>query len=88
MNDLKSEVGGFRKFVIEHGVMRDDPPRRPTQPSAAGKENVKEQRSKGQRPEKFAAAQQARARARARTSPAPHLPIYLSAKNYSRTPGL
>ena len=34
--------------------MLDDPPRRPTQPRAAGKENVKEQRSKGQRPEKFA----------------------------------
>ena len=56
MNDLKSEVGGFRKQLVEHGIMRYDPPRRPTQPSAAGKENVKDQRSKGQRPEKFAGA--------------------------------
>ena len=54
VNDLKSEVGGFRKLLVEHGIMHDDPPRRPTQPRAAGKENVKEQRSKGQRPEKFA----------------------------------
>ena len=56
MNDLKGEVGGFRKLLVDHGIMRDDPPRRPTQPSAPGKENVKEQRSKGQRPEKFAGA--------------------------------
>ena len=84
VNDLKSEVGGFRKLLVEHGIMLDDPPRRPTQPRAAGKENVKEQRSKGQRPEKFAGAAD-KARARARTSPATHLPTYLSAKNYSRT---
>ena len=56
VNDLKSEVCGLRKLLVERGAMRDDPPRRPTQPSAAGKDNVKEQRSKGQRPEKFAGA--------------------------------
>ena len=56
VNDLKSEVGGFRKLLIETGIMLDDPPRRPAQPSPAGKENVKEQRSKVQRPEKFARA--------------------------------
>ena len=42
--------------MVEDAFMKDDPPRRPTQPRAAGKENVKEQRSKGQRPEKFAGA--------------------------------
>ena len=55
--------------------MRDDPPRRPTQPRAAGKENVKKQRSKGQRPEKFAgAAGKGKCKGKDKSCPAPSYP--------------
>ena len=82
-----SEVGGFHKLLIEHGIMRDDPPHRPTQQGAACKENVKDQRSKGQRPEKFAgAAGKDKGKGKDKSGQgATHLPIYLSAKNHSRT---
>ncbi len=28
VNDLKSEVGGFRKLLVEQGIMNEDPPRK------------------------------------------------------------
>ena len=37
VNDLKSEVGGFRKLLVEHGIMRDGPPRTGTQTYSAGR---------------------------------------------------
>ena len=54
VNDLKSEVGGISKLLIERGIMQADPPRRPIQQGATGKENVKDQRSNIQRRDKFA----------------------------------
>ncbi len=46
VNDLKSEVGGFRKLPIERGVMHEDHPRRSKQKSAAGQENGRDPNSK------------------------------------------
>ncbi len=54
LNDLKSEVDIFRKLLIERGIMHEDPPRRSNQQVAAGKENVRDPKSKNQRPDKFA----------------------------------
>jgi hypothetical protein len=28
VNDLKSEIGGFRRLLVEHGIMHEGPPRR------------------------------------------------------------
>ena len=75
VNDLKSEVGGFCKLLVEPGIMLDDPPLRPTQPRAAGKENVMGQRSKGQRPEKFAGAEgKGKGKGKDKSSHAPSYP--------------
>ncbi len=54
VNDLKSEVCGFRKLLIERDIMHADPPRRSNQQGAAGKENVRDPKSKNHRPDKFA----------------------------------
>ena len=49
-----SEVCGFSKLLIKRGVVYEDPPSKPNQQGAAGKENVRDQKSKNQRPDKFA----------------------------------
>ncbi len=54
VNDLKSRVGGFRRLLIEHGSMHEDPPRRSNQQGVAGKENVRDPKSKNQRWERSA----------------------------------
>ncbi len=49
-----SKVGCFRKLLIKRGLMHQDPPRRSNQQGAASKENVRDLKSKYQRPDKLA----------------------------------
>ncbi len=57
-NDVKSEVGGFRKLLREHGFTPEDPTpsTKQRQYAAAGKENGQEPKPRFQRQEKCAAA--------------------------------
>ncbi len=52
VNDLKSEVCSFSELQIERGIMQKVPPRRSNQQGAAGKENVRDLKSKNQRSDK------------------------------------
>ena len=78
VNDLKSEVGGIRRLLAEHGITHEDPPRKSNQQGAAGKENVRDPT----RSLVGSQAQQQQLRARARTAGPdlrPHICLY--AKN-------
>jgi hypothetical protein len=58
LNDVKSEVGGFRKLLLDNGLMPEDPTpsTKQRQNAAAGKENGQEPKPRAQRQEKCAAA--------------------------------
>ncbi len=76
VNDLKSEVGGFRRLLVEHGIMHEDPPRRSNQQGAAGKENVRDPKSKNQSPAGFAGIAAKGKGKNNRSGPAPqYLPV-------------
>jgi hypothetical protein len=49
INDLQSEVGGIRRLLAEHGITHEDLPRKSNQQGAAGKENVRDPKSKNQK---------------------------------------
>ncbi len=49
VNDLKSKVSGFSKLLVEHVILHEDPPFRSNQKGAAGKENLRDPKSKNQR---------------------------------------
>ncbi len=54
INDLKSEVGGFKKLIIDAGLAPVEPLRRPRQPDAVGKENARDSKPRIERSKKFA----------------------------------
>jgi len=57
LNDVKSEVGGFRKILLDNGLLTEDPaPSTKQRHAAAGKENAQEPKPRAQRQEKCAAA--------------------------------
>ncbi len=58
LNDVKSEVGGFRKLLLDNGFMPEDPTpsTKQRQNAAAGKENGQEPKPRTQRQEECAAA--------------------------------
>jgi hypothetical protein len=57
LNDVKSEVGGFRKILIDNGLLTEDSaPSTKQRHAAAGKENAQEPKPRAQRQEKCAAA--------------------------------
>ena len=75
VNDLKSEVGGFRKLLTYAGLAPAEPLPKPRQPCAAGKENARDSKLKNQRPEKFTSTA-AKGKGRTKSGPAPsYLPV-------------
>ncbi len=59
---------------VEHWIMHEDPPRRSNQQGADGKENVRDQKSKNQRLDKFAGTA-AKGKGKAKSCHTPYLPV-------------
>jgi hypothetical protein len=74
INDLKSEVGGIRRLLAEHGITHEDLPRKSNQQGAAGKENVRDPKSKNQKPGGFAGTA---VKGKGKNNKSGHAPSYL-----------